>query len=217
MHEALGQVWNKVGLHRSLVLVVYWPIFLLDMKPPDEHSSFISFFSWPSMCQWLTCSCSSDILDAVVSLSPIPPTPEKESRKRTRNPETVEPDIMESDSTTRQFAGSKRVLNTLNPVFSGFNELTSIDYAVFNPFNVINTEQQYSFSVEDPDPILHLDYHEPTVEPSAWSDPRWVILFQAECFVSLNLGFSCYISNEEWSSFMSRVDELLRYTNPDAL
>ncbi|KIK64091.1 hypothetical protein GYMLUDRAFT_431131 [Collybiopsis luxurians FD-317 M1] len=56
----------------------------------------------------------------VISFSQMPPPPpQKESLKRSRDPGAVQPDPMQTD-TTRQFAGSRRVSNSLNPtLFSG--------------------------------------------------------------------------------------------------
>ncbi|KAE9394582.1 hypothetical protein BT96DRAFT_184035 [Gymnopus androsaceus JB14] len=113
-----------------------------------------------------------DILEAVVSVSQMPPPPQKDSLKRTRDFETSQTHPMEEDS-NRQFAGSQRVFNALqSPTFSGLDQLASNTGAgafdqptapgsVFDPFYAINMaapvqQQSFGFDVhQQQNPQLH--------------------------------------------------------------
>ncbi|KAE9394585.1 hypothetical protein BT96DRAFT_998390 [Gymnopus androsaceus JB14] len=170
-----------------------------------------------------------DILEAVISVSQMPPPPQKDSLKRTRDFQTSQPHPMEEDF-KRQYAGSQRAFNALqSPTFSGLDQIASNTGAgafhqptapgsLFDPFYAINVAapvQQQSFDVHQPqnpqsygfgssssgaDPLSGLDYPVafsagPGAGASTWGEPN----------------------QEDWTSFMSKVDELLNFVSPEGL
>ncbi|KAE9394584.1 hypothetical protein BT96DRAFT_1022464 [Gymnopus androsaceus JB14] len=169
-----------------------------------------------------------DILETVISVSQMPPPPQKDSLKRIRDSQTFQPHPMDEDS-NRQFAGSQRVFNALqSPTFPGLDQLASNAGAgafhqptapgsVFNPFYSINMtvpvqQQSFGFDVhqQNPqsygfgpssggaDPLSGLDYpvaFATGAGASTWGEPN----------------------QEDWTSFMSKVDELLSLVSPEGL
>ncbi|KAE9405038.1 hypothetical protein BT96DRAFT_1015953 [Gymnopus androsaceus JB14] len=180
---------------------------------------------------------SSDILEAVISesVSQTPPPPQRDSLNHMRDFQTSQPHPMEDSQ--RQFAGSQQFFNALqSPTFSGPDQFASNAGAgafhqptapgsAFDPFYAINmglappTQQQsFGFDVQQPlqtsqsyrfgllsssaDPLSGLDHPvastalaagSGTEASSTWSEPN----------------------QEDWTSFMLKVDELLKFVSPE--
>ncbi|KAF5391085.1 hypothetical protein D9757_003137 [Collybiopsis confluens] len=179
----------------------------------------------------------SDILEEVISFSQMPPLPQKQSLKRSREGHLAyASESMQTDA-ARPFAGTQRVSNSLHSTFPSADGLsqpagdrTMLQPLVpaagpsFEPFFGVTygtqnrQQQQLSPSLEaQPQFVTQsqlLDYglspssmggadvssystgmDDPTFAASAWNNP-------------------CH---EDWTSFMSKVDELLDFVNTDCL
>ncbi|KAE9383335.1 hypothetical protein BT96DRAFT_1009337 [Gymnopus androsaceus JB14] len=172
----------------------------------------------------------SDTLETVISesLSQMPPPPQRDLLKRTRDFQTSQPHAMKEDS-QHQFAGSQRVYNALqSPAFSGLDQLASDNGAgafhqptapgsgapaqqLSSGFDVRQQQQnpqlfgfELSSSSSGVDSLSGLDHTvaftaltagSGTEVGSTWSEPN----------------------QEDWTSFMSNVDELLKFVSPEGL
>ncbi|KAJ4480243.1 fungal-specific transcription factor domain-containing protein [Lentinula aciculospora] len=157
-----------------------------------------------------------DILEAIISVSQIPQSPQKESLKRSRNLHPSQQDSGTQDKCTRQIAGTQRATGALHPAptfqagdMTGMNTNIEAPGLMSNPFlglDIASPEQQIS-----------------TVNSSSWFpfDPSAPPSFGTgldDIDFTASLASAWGDTNQEdWTSFMSKVDDLLHAVNRDSL
>ncbi|KAJ4490586.1 fungal-specific transcription factor domain-containing protein [Lentinula aciculospora] len=175
-----------------------------------------------------------DVLEAAISVSQMPPPPQKDSLKRSRNSQSHQQDLSMQDDSLRQFAGTRRVLNALKPTSttqggdisgvatgSAFQEpppSMDVPGSMFDPFfgvNIAPSEQQISnFDSERQSSQMYTSSSfafNPSVTPlyGTGLDDNDFAASLASAWGDTN--------HEDWTSFMSKVDELLHVVNTDGL
>ncbi|KAJ4501161.1 fungal-specific transcription factor domain-containing protein [Lentinula lateritia] len=177
-----------------------------------------------------------DVLEAVMSVSKMPPPSQKESLKRSRDPQPAQTNLSMPDNSVRQFAGTRRVSYALDAAsasqadglatgyvgaFQGSSVLPLSPGSMFDPFfgvNIATSEQ----------PTVGFNF-QPQLLPAYPSSLSFNPTAASADAASFDLGmdgsgfttsFSSDWSNsspEDWTSFMSKVDDLLHDVNPDGL
>ncbi|KAJ3735521.1 fungal-specific transcription factor domain-containing protein [Lentinula guzmanii] len=183
-----------------------------------------------------------DVLEGVISASQMPPPPQKESLKRPRHSHPNQSVNMPDDS-IRQFAGTRRASNALNsPLMSmsqgnaapgvyiggvgSFQQPSVVPSSVDNPSSIfdpsfginIAPSDQQALGFDGQEQNFFGAYSSPsfTFDPSASNDaPSLNTGLEDSDFAASFASAWDNSSQEDWSSLMSKVDELLHVVNSD--
>ncbi|KAJ3746189.1 hypothetical protein DFH05DRAFT_1484083 [Lentinula detonsa] len=183
-----------------------------------------------------------DVLEGVISASQMPPPPQKESLKRSRHSHPNQSVNMPDDS-IRQFAGTRRASNALNsPLMSmsqgnaapgvyiagvgSFQQPSVVPSSVDNPSSIfdpsfginIAPSDQQALGFDGQEQNFFGAYSSPsfTFDPSTSNDaPSLNTGLDDSDFAASFASAWDNPSHEDWSSLMSKVDELLHVVNSD--